>query len=112
MWSSWTSRRPGWTPRPAATCGMSWSPSGSAAKLVEGLAAPTRVLLKQGVSPVELARGINGVESAAEENDLLTMTTRAPGPVLAYLADNVSLDTLQVRTTTLEDVFLNLTGRE
>jgi ABC-2 type transport system ATP-binding protein len=82
------------------------------ANLVEGLAAPTRVLLKQGVISAELARGINGVDFAAEENDLLTMTTRAPGPVLAYLADNVSLDTLQVRTTTLEDVFLNLTGRE
>jgi ABC-2 type transport system ATP-binding protein len=82
------------------------------ANLVEGLEAPTRVLLKQGVVSVELARGITGVESAVEENDLLTMTTRAPGPLLAYLAENVSLDTLQVRTTTLEDVFLNLTGRE
>ncbi len=84
----------------------------SPANLVEGLEAPTRVLLKQGVISVELARGITGVESAALENDLLTITTRAPGPVLAYLAENVSLDTLQVRTTTLEDVFLNLTGRE
>ena len=82
------------------------------ANLVEGLEAATRVLLKQGVISLELATGITGVESAAEENDLLTMTTRSPGPVLAYLAENVSLDTLQVRTTTLEDVFLNLTGRE
>ena len=81
------------------------------ASLVEELEAPTRVLLKKGVISLELATKIAGVESAAEENDLLTITTREPGPVLAHLADNVPLDTLQVRTTTLEDVFLHLTGR-
>lgn len=82
------------------------------ANLVEGLEAPTRVLLKHGVLAVEAARRITGVETASDENDLLTITTRSPGPVLAHLAENVSLDTLQVRTTTLEDVFLHLTGRE
>jgi ABC-2 type transport system ATP-binding protein len=84
----------------------------SPASLVEGLDAPTRVILKQGVLPLAQAQGLRGVDGATEENDLLTITTTEPGPVLAYLAENVSLDTLQVRTTTLEDVFLNLTGRE
>jgi ABC-2 type transport system ATP-binding protein len=84
----------------------------SPASLVKGLDAPTRVILKQGVLPLAQAQSLRGVDRAAEENDLLTITTTEPGPVLAYLAENVSLDTLQVRTTTLEDVFLNLTGRE
>ncbi len=84
----------------------------SPANLVEGLEAPTRVILKKGVISVEESLRIAGVETASEENDLLTIETRTPGPVLAHLAENVPLDTLQVRTTTLEDVFLNLTGRE
>jgi ABC-2 type transport system ATP-binding protein len=84
----------------------------SPASLVKGLDAPTRVILKQGVLPLAQAQSLRGVDRAAEENDLLTITTTEPGPVLAYLAENVSLDTLQVRTTTLEDVFLDLTGRE
>lgn len=84
----------------------------SPANLVEGLDAPTRVLLRKGVLGTEEARVIPGVEEAAEENGLLVMTTRSPGPVLAHLAETTPLDTLQVRTTTLEDVFLDLTGRE
>jgi ABC-2 type transport system ATP-binding protein len=82
------------------------------ANLVEGLDAPTRVILKEGVLTLAQARELPGVDAAEEDNDLLTMTTTQPGPLLAYLAENVSLDTLQVRTTTLEDVFLHLTGRE
>jgi ABC-2 type transport system ATP-binding protein len=84
----------------------------SPANLVKGLDAPTRVILKQGVLPLAQAERLRGADGAVEENDLLTITTTEPGPVLAFLAENVSLDTLQVRTTTLEDVFLNLTGRE
>ena len=81
------------------------------AHLVAGLDAPTRVLLKAGVIPVDTARAIAGVDGAAEEGGLLTITTSSPGTVLAHLAETTPLDTLQVRTTTLEDVFLHLTGR-
>lgn len=40
------------------------------------------------------------------------ITTRAPAPVLAALAERDALAGLQVRGATLEDVFLSLTGRE
>jgi ABC-2 type transport system ATP-binding protein len=42
----------------------------------------------------------------------LTLVTRTPAPVLAALAERSALRGLSVRGATLEDVFLNLTGRE
>ncbi len=43
---------------------------------------------------------------------VLTMAATASAPVLSALAERGALDGLQVRTATLEDVFLTLTGRE
>ena len=42
----------------------------------------------------------------------LTIATRDPAVVLAGLADRHALAGLRVSGATLEDVFLNLTGRE
>ena len=42
----------------------------------------------------------------------LTVATRAPSAVLSGLADRNALRGLAVKSATLEDVFLNLTGRE
>ena len=42
----------------------------------------------------------------------LAVSTRAPGPVLSVLAEQNALRGLEVRGATLEDVFLQLTGRE
>lgn len=84
----------------------------SPANLVAGLDSPTRVLLKQGILSAELAGGIPGADTVTEEDGRLTITTRNPSSVLSELADLNALESLQVRTATLEDVFLNLTGRE
>ncbi|HEX6150605.1 ABC transporter ATP-binding protein [Nocardioides sp.] len=59
-------------------------------QLVKGLAAPTRITTADGE----------------------TIETREPAPVLARLAEEQKLDGIAVRTGTLEDVFLSLTGRE
>ena len=59
-------------------------------QLVKGLAAPTRIITADGE----------------------TVETRDPAPVLARLAEEQKLDGISVRTGTLEDVFLALTGRE
>jgi len=59
-------------------------------QLVKGLAAPTRITTADGE----------------------TIETREPAPVLARLAEEQKLDGIAVRTGTLEDVFLDLTGRE
>jgi ABC-2 type transport system ATP-binding protein len=59
-------------------------------QLVKGLAAPARITTADGE----------------------TIETREPAPVLARLAEEQKLDGIAVRTGTLEDVFLYLTGRE
>ncbi|MFD0200023.1 MULTISPECIES: ABC transporter ATP-binding protein [Saccharothrix] len=82
------------------------------ATLVRGLDAPTHVVLQKGLMTREAARGITGVEDAHEDEVSLTISTRKPAPVLSALAERGTLDGLQVRTATLEDVFLDLTGRE
>ncbi|SHG03524.1 ABC transporter ATP-binding protein [Streptoalloteichus hindustanus] len=84
----------------------------SPAKLVRGLDAPTHVMLAEGVLSVEQAETIPGVEGVNADGVSLTLSTRTPAPVLAALAERGALDGLQVRTATLEDVFLHLTGRE
>lgn len=58
--------------------------------LIRGLDAPTRILLADGE----------------------TVTTRDPGAEIARLAAEQRLDGVRVQTGTLEDVFLDLTGRE
>ncbi|SDC20085.1 ABC transporter ATP-binding protein [Nocardioides lianchengensis] len=58
--------------------------------LIRGLDAPTRILLADGE----------------------VLTTRDPAQEIARLADEHRLDGIRVQTGTLEDVFLDLTGRE
>lgn len=82
------------------------------AVLVRGLDAPTHVTLQKGVLSVVDASALDGVDEAHEDEVSLTLSTRRPAPVLSALAERGALDGLQVRTATLEDVFLNLTGRE
>ncbi|HEX7304986.1 ABC transporter ATP-binding protein [Lentzea sp.] len=80
--------------------------------LVRGLDAPTHVTLQKGLLSVVDARALDGVDEAREDEVSLTISTRRPAPVLSALAERGALDGLQVRTATLEDVFLDLTGRE
>ncbi|MBW4716517.1 ABC transporter ATP-binding protein [Saccharothrix obliqua] len=82
------------------------------AKLIRGLDAPTRVSLERGSLTVAEAEAFQGVDHVQEDETSLTISTREPAPVLSALAERGALDGLQVRTATLEDVFLNLTGRE
>jgi ABC-2 type transport system ATP-binding protein len=82
------------------------------AKLVRGLDAPTHISLPRGALPISSARGLPGVEDVSEDEASLTITTHIPTPVLAELADRDALEGLSVRRATLEDVFLQLTGRE
>jgi ABC-2 type transport system ATP-binding protein len=82
------------------------------AALVRGLDAPTRIILEHGVLPAETVRAFAGVDDVTDDGVSLTILTRKPAPVLGSLAERGTLDGLQVRTATLEDVFLELTGRE
>ncbi|HEY0451762.1 ABC transporter ATP-binding protein [Actinophytocola sp.] len=82
------------------------------AALVRGLDAPTRVILERGLLSISDAEALPGADVVTEDEASLTISTRKPAEVLSALAERGSLAGLQVRTATLEDVFLELTGRE
>jgi len=85
---------------------------GAPAELVRDLDAPVRISVEAGALSVELARSIGGVEEVIGDKVSTVIETRSAALVLAALADADALEGLQVRGATLEDVFLNLTGRE
>lgn len=82
------------------------------ATLVRGLDAPTRVILERGSLTAADAQGLPGSDDVTEDELSLTIATRDPADLLSALAQRRALAGLQVRTATLEDVFLDLTGRE
>ena len=82
------------------------------AALVRGLDAPTRIVVAAGQLGLDDARVLAGVDAAEENATGVVVTTRAPAAVLTVLAEREALDGVQVHTGTLEDVFLDLTGRE
>jgi len=82
------------------------------AKLVRGLDAPTHVTLPHGVLPVERAAQLEAADSANDDGVSLTIASRKPARLIEALAELGALDGVAVRSATLEDVFLQLTGRE
>ncbi len=82
------------------------------AALVRGLRADTRVALPDGALSLAEARGLPGADTVQDAEGELVMSTRTPAVLLQSLAERDRLDGVSVRTATLEDVFLHLTGRE
>ncbi|GAA1796927.1 ABC transporter ATP-binding protein [Planosporangium flavigriseum] len=86
--------------------------SGPPAELVRGLDSATRITIETGAIAVDEARRLFQGAEVDDDGVSLTLVTRTPAPVLASLAERNALRGLSVRGATLEDVFLNLTGRE
>jgi ABC-2 type transport system ATP-binding protein len=84
----------------------------SPAALVRRLDAATRITVTPGQLTADEAGALDGVDDTTQGPDGLVLTTRRPGQVLARLAEDDHLDGVRVQTGTLEDVFLDLTGRE
>jgi ABC-2 type transport system ATP-binding protein len=82
------------------------------AALVRGLDAPVHVYVAPHQLTLEAARELPGVDETHADDTSVVLSTRTPSAVLARLAELDALEGLQVRAATLEDVFLNLTGRE
>ena len=82
------------------------------AALVRSLDAPTRVVVAPERLPATTARTLPGVLDVGDESAGLVLTTRTPASLLQRLAELDVLDGVAVRGATLEDVFLDLTGRE
>jgi ABC-2 type transport system ATP-binding protein len=82
------------------------------AAFIRGLEAPTHISVESGAVTGDTAAELPGVDEVTDSGDKLTLTTRRPAQVLTALAERNALDGLAVRGATLEDVFLDLTGRE
>jgi ABC-2 type transport system ATP-binding protein len=85
---------------------------GPPATLVRGLDAPTRISIESGMVPASEARTLFPDAEVTDDEVSLTLATRAPANVLSTLAQRNALRGLSVKSATLEDVFLSLTGRE
>jgi len=85
---------------------------GAPAALVRELAHPVRISVASGTLAQDEARAIANGAQVADDGVSLTITTTEPAPILARLAERDALAGLQVTGASLEDVFLQLTGRE
>jgi ABC-2 type transport system ATP-binding protein len=90
--------------------------TGPPAGLIRELDQPLRISVQSGRLSVAQARallpGPSDAESVTDDGVSLTIATREPSAVLAGLAGQDALTGLRVSGATLEDVFLELTGRE
>ncbi|MFF2353797.1 ATP-binding cassette domain-containing protein [Kitasatospora sp. NPDC058115] len=91
--------------------------TGAPAALVREIDDTVRISVESGLLALDTARELftaAGAEITSLEDDgvSLKLSTRLPAPVLAVLAEQGALRGLEVRGATLEDVFLQLTGRE
>ncbi|MER7580308.1 ABC transporter ATP-binding protein [Kitasatospora sp. NPDC097691] len=91
--------------------------TGAPAALIREIDDTVRISVASGQLPVDRARELltaAGADIANLEDDSvsLSVSTRLPAPVLSVLAEQNALRGLEVRGATLEDVFLQLTGRE
>jgi ABC-2 type transport system ATP-binding protein len=84
----------------------------SPAALIRGLDAPTRITVAPGQLSLAEGQALAAVDRAEEGPSGLVLTTRSPAGVLTDLAESGRLDGIQVQSGTLEDVFLDVTGRE
>jgi ABC-2 type transport system ATP-binding protein len=85
---------------------------GPPATLVRDLDAPVRISVASGTLSTEAAQGLPGADTVNDDGISLLITTRDPSAVVAAMARQDALTGVQIRGGTLEDVFLDLTGRE
>ncbi|MFF7381359.1 ATP-binding cassette domain-containing protein [Streptomyces griseoluteus] len=78
--------------------------------LIRALAAPTRLLVPADKVSPEAALALAGVDRATVRGADLVIETAVPNRVLPALGDLVDIDAVSVRTPTLEDAYLSLTG--
>jgi ABC-2 type transport system ATP-binding protein len=84
---------------------------GPPATLIRGLDSPVRISVESGhLTPADAEAFGDG--TVTDDGVSLTIATREPATVLAGLANKNALAGLRVQGATLEDVFLELTGRE
>ncbi|THV35784.1 ABC transporter ATP-binding protein [Glycomyces buryatensis] len=85
---------------------------GTPAELIGELDAPTRIAVAAGQLDSDQVTAIAAGETVREDEGQLVFETRDPQKLLTALAADGALQGLSVRTASLEDVFLEVTGRE
>ena len=85
---------------------------GAPAALVRGLAHPVRISVESGLLGQDEARASPTAPRSPTTACRSPSPPPSPAPILARLADHKALTGLQVAGASLEDVFLQLTGRE
>ena len=85
---------------------------GAPAALVRGLNSPVRITIESGLLPPQEAARMGEIAQVTDDGVSLIISTRDPAPVLLRLAEAGALAGIGVRGATLEDLFLELTGRE
>jgi len=85
---------------------------GAPATLVRALDVPVSLSIPSTAMREGRARQLMGENDVADDGVTLTIRTRSPEPVLAALGRAGALTGLRVSGATLEDVFLELTGRK
>ncbi len=85
---------------------------GAPAALVRELDRTVRVTLAHGTLSEAEAGALPGAHGVTDDDVCLTITTSEPATLLTALVERRSLTDLGVKGATLEDVFLELTGRE
>lgn len=80
--------------------------------LIRSLGAPVQISLADDTLPHDEMAGVPAAEHIGRDDGFVTITTGEPSRVLTWLAEREALEGLSVRGATLEDVFLDRTGRE
>lgn len=81
-------------------------------ELVSGLKRPTSMELPTNVIEIDELRKLPGVEEVTEEAGQVHFGAVDPGPLIQALTEKGVAGSLRMRAASLEDVFLELTGRE
>jgi ABC-2 type transport system ATP-binding protein len=83
---------------------------GSPHELISRAGQGVQLVVPAGRLSLEQARSLDGVEGVTVEGGQLVLQTAASGRTLASIGAVAGLDGVQTRTTTLEDVYLDLIG--
>ncbi|WP_067608785.1 ABC transporter ATP-binding protein [Nocardiopsis listeri] len=81
-------------------------------ELISGLGRPTSMELPTSVIGPDDVRRLPGVEEVTEEDGRVSFRAADPGSLMQALTEKGIAGSLQIRAASLEDVFLELTGRE
>ncbi len=80
--------------------------------LAQAAAGPTRLLVPAGRMTIEQAMAIPGVDHAEREGESIVLHTEVAGQVLVGVDAIAGLRGVRTKTSTLEDIYLELTGME